>query len=216
MLSLKYILSTTHLFIVTFILSAVISYFVTPFVIRLAYKIGAIDVPKDNRRVHKKPIPRLGGLSIAISFFITLLLFSTITKEMLVLFISLSIIIVMGIIDDVKGLGAKFKFLIQIFAATLVAVFAFRIKFLANPFEPMHYWFLGNFSIPVTVFWIVGITNTVNLIDGLDGLAPGFSSNSSMPIALILFKNGDYFFTLILIDLIGSIVVFLPFNFNPA
>ena len=74
MLSLKYILSTTHLFIVTFILSAVISYLVTPFVIRLAYKIGAIDVPKDNRRVHKKPIPRLGGLSIAISFFITLFL----------------------------------------------------------------------------------------------------------------------------------------------
>ena len=216
MLSLKYILSTTHLFIVTFILSAVLSYFVTPFVIRLAYKIGAIDVPKDNRRVHKKPIPRLGGLSIAISFFITLLLFSTITKEMLVLFISLSIIIIMGIIDDVKGLGAKFKFLIQIFAATLVAVFAFRIKFLANPFEPMHYWFLGNFSIPVTVFWIVGITNTVNLIDGLDGLAAGISAISSMTLALILFKNGDYFFTLILIALIGAILGFLPFNFNPA
>ena len=216
MLSLKYILSTTHLFIVTFILSAVISYLVTPFVIRLAYKIGAIDVPKDNRRVHKKPIPRLGGLSIAISFFITLLLFSTITKEMLVLFLSLSIIIVMGIIDDVKGLGAKIKFLIQIFAATLVAVFAFRIKFLANPFEPMHYWFLGNFSIPLTVFWIVGITNTVNLIDGLDGLAAGISAISSMTLALILFKNGDYFFTLILIALIGSILGFLPFNFDPT
>ena len=138
MFSLKYTLSTSQLFIVTFVLSAVISYFVTPLVIKLAYRIGAIDVPKDNRRVHKKPIPRLGGLAIAISFFITLLLFSTVTKEILVLFISLSIIIVMGVIDDVKGIGAKVKFLIQILAATLVAVFAFRIKFLANPFEPMH------------------------------------------------------------------------------
>ena len=70
MFSLKYTLSTTQLFIVTFVLSAVISYFVTPLVIKLAYRIGAIDVPKDNRRVHKKPIPRLGGLAIAISFFI--------------------------------------------------------------------------------------------------------------------------------------------------
>ena len=204
MFPLKDMLSTTQLFIITFVLSAVIAYFVTPLVIKLAYKIGAIDVPKDNRRVHKKPIPRLGGLAIAVSFFITLFLFSNVTKEILVLFISLSIIIIMGIIDDVKGIGAKVKFLIQILAATLVAVFAFRIKFLANPFEPMHYWFLGNLSIPITVFWIVGITNTVNLIDGLDGLAAGISAISSMTLALILFKNGDYFFTLILIALIGA------------
>lgn len=216
MFGLKTILSTTQLFIASFIVSAVISYFATPLVIKLAYKIGAIDVPKDNRRVHKKPIPRLGGLAIAISFFITVCLFVTVNKDLLFLFLSLSIIIVMGIVDDVKGLGAKLKFGIQIIAATIVAVFAFRITFIANPFAPMHYIFLSYISIPITVFWIVGITNTVNLIDGLDGLAAGVSAISSTTLALILFKNGDYYSTIILVALIGAILGFLPFNFNPA
>ena len=213
---LKISLSTSQLFIASLIVSAVISYFSTPLVIKLAHKIGAIDVPKDNRRVHKVPIPRLGGLAIAIAFFISVGLFATVTKEIIVLFIALSIIIVMGIIDDVKGLGAKLKFVIQIIAATIVAVFAFRIKFVANPFESMHYIYLGIFSIPITVFWIVGITNTVNLIDGLDGLAAGISAISSITLAMILFKNGDYYSTLILVSLIGAILGFLPYNFNPA
>lgn len=216
MFGLKYVLTTTQLFIVSFIFSIVVSYFSTPLTIKLAYKIGAIDVPKDNRRVHKVPIPRLGGISIAFSFFITTLLFNTLNKELIVLFFTLFIILIMGVIDDIKELNAKFKFLIQIIAATIVAVFSIRIEYLANPILPMHYFFLRYMSIPITVFWIVGITNTVNLIDGLDGLAAGISAISSTTLAIILFKNGDYFHTMILISLIGSILGFLPFNFNPA
>ncbi|WP_455090072.1 glycosyltransferase family 4 protein [Peptoanaerobacter stomatis] len=216
MFGLKYVLSTTQLFIISFIFSIVLSYFATPFVIKLAHKIGAIDVPKDNRRVHKVPIPRLGGISIAFSFFVTTLFFNSMNKELIILFVALFIILVMGVVDDIKDLNAKLKFFIQIIAASIVAIFAIRIEYLANPMMPMHYLFLRYMSIPITVFWIVGITNTVNLIDGLDGLAAGISAISSTTLALILFKNGDYFHTLLLISLIGSILGFLPFNFNPA
>lgn len=216
MLGLKNTLSTTQLFIVSFVFSIIISYFITPFVIKLAHKIGAIDIPKDNRRVHKKPIPRLGGISIAFSFFITTILFNTMTKELTILFFALFIIIIMGVLDDIKELGAKLKLIIQIIAATIVAVFSVKIEFVANPFGDMSYVFLHYLSIPLTIFWIVGITNTVNLIDGLDGLAAGISAISSTTFAIILFKNGDYVSTLILIALIGSILGFLPFNFNPA
>lgn len=216
MLGLKNVLTTTQLFIVSFIFSILISYFITPFVIKLAYKIGAIDVPKDNRRVHKKPIPRLGGISIAFSFFITTILFNNITKDLIILFLAIFMILIMGVFDDIKELGPKLKLLIQIIAALIVAVFSVRIEFVANPFETVPRVFFGYLSIPLTVFWIVGITNTVNLIDGLDGLAAGVSAISSTTFAIILFKHGDYASTLILIALIGGILGFLPFNFNPA
>lgn len=208
--------STTWLFIILFAVSGLISYFITPFVIKLAYRIGAIDVPKDNRRVHKKPIPRLGGLAIAIAFAVSTLTLNEVKPDILVLFISLSIIIVMGVLDDVYDLNAKLKFFIQIVAALIVTFFMVRIKFLANPFSPMQYIFLGYWGIPLTVFWIVGITNTVNLIDGLDGLAAGVSCISSLTLALILLKNGDHYYTSVLIALIGAILGFLPYNFNPA
>ncbi|MBS6062971.1 glycosyltransferase family 4 protein [Criibacterium bergeronii] len=216
MLGITQYISTTKLFILLFITSGAISYVVTPLVIKLAKKIGAIDVPKDNRRVHKVPIPRLGGLAIAIAFFLSTIFLNEVKPEILVMFAALCIIIIMGVLDDIYDLNAKLKLFLQIVAAAIITLFMVRIKFIANPFVPMEYFFLGYMSIPITIFWIVGITNTVNLIDGLDGLAAGISAISSMTLALILLKNGDYYYTSILIALIGAILGFLPYNFNPA
>ena len=162
-----------------FVLSGVLAYMLTPLVKRFAYAIGAIDVPKDNRRMHKKPIPRLGGLAIFIGFLGAILVFYRFDMQMLSILLGSMLIVVLGIFDDVLALGAKFKFVVQIIAAAIpVCVGGLQIKVFTsfNPFSSSPYFFLGIFSIPVTIIWIVGITNAVNLIDGLDGLAVGVSS----------------------------------------
>lgn len=203
-------------FIVVFFISATIAYLFTPSVINLAHKIGAIDVPKDNRRVHKEPIPRLGGLAIAFGFFITGLLFFRFITKLFMIFLGAALIIISGVIDDTKGLSPKGKLAFQIAAALLVSFSGTRIEFLSDIFTPGKYFDVGMLSIPMTVFWIVGITNTVNLIDGLDGLAAGISAISSFCLMLIVMQNGDVVLALTLAALIGAITGFFPYNFNPA
>lgn len=201
----------------SFLLAMAVSYFMTPPVIRLAHKIGAIDVPKDNRRVHKTPIPRLGGLAIFIGFLAGVLLFVPLSRELVGILLAATVIIVMGIVDDTVGLGAKTKLMIQIFCALTVTFFGVRIDFVRNPLSFGHeFVYLSFFSVPLTVFWIVGITNTVNLIDGLDGLAAGVSSIAAVTMALVAFINGEYTQTAIVLALAGGAIGFLPFNFNPA
>lgn len=203
--------------VLAFILAMLVSYWLTPFVIRLAYKIGAIDVPKDNRRVHKKPIPRLGGLAIYAGFVVGTFFVVPLTKEMIGILIGSAGIVCMGAVDDTIGLNAKTKLFIQICCALIVTLFGVRIDFVRNPFSSIQsFFYLKMFSIPVTVFWIVGITNTVNLIDGLDGLAAGVSSIAALTMAFVAFMNGEYVHTAIVLALAGGAVGFLPFNFNPA
>lgn len=203
--------------VLAFVLAMAVSYKMTPFVISLAHKVGAIDVPKDNRRVHKKPIPRLGGLAIYAGFVVGSILMVPMTKEMIGILIGSAGIVLMGAVDDTVSLGAKTKLLIQIACAVIVTLFGVRIDFVRNPFSPIQsFFYLKAFSIPVTVFWIVGITNTVNLIDGLDGLAAGVSSIAALTMAFVAFMNGEYIHTAIVLALAGGAVGFLPFNFNPA
>lgn len=200
-----------------FLAAMACSYTLTPFVIKLAHRLGAIDIPKDNRRVHKTPIPRLGGIAIFMGFIIAALIFVPINREILGIFAASLIIVTMGVIDDTVTLGAKTKLLIQIICALIVAFFGVKIEFITNPFdESTGIFYLGILGIPITVFWIVGITNTVNLIDGLDGLAAGVSAISGVTLALISFLNGEIVPAMLLMALAGGAIGFLPFNFNPA
>lgn len=199
------------------IIAGLISFLLTPFVIKLAHRFGAIDVPKDERRVHKKPIPLWGGLAMFTGFFVSMFLFSKIgTIKLLGLFAGGIIVLATGMVDDVKPLGAKSKLVMQIVAALVLVASGFEIKYFTNFFSDSGYIILGFLSIPVSVIWIVGVTNTVNLIDGLDGLAAGISAIAAVTISYIAIINHRYDAAMITLILAGSSIGFLPYNFNPA
>ena len=206
--------------IFAFIVSFAFTFATTPLVRRFAFKIGAIDIPKDNRRMHKKPTPRIGGLAIIFGFTVTTLCFAQPSRQLYGTLAGAAIIAVMGVIDDCKNLPAKLKFVIQIIAA-LVVVFAGDIKIdvFTNPnfLSDNPYWVLPEWlSVTLTVIWIVFITNAVNFIDGLDGLAAGVSAIMSISLVFISIRVGEYSIAILGIALMGSCFGFLPFNFNPA
>ena len=180
--------------IFTFIVSFAFTFATTPLVRRFAFKIGAIDIPKDNRRMHKKPTPRIGGLAIIFGFTVATLCFAQPSRQLYGTLAGAAIIAVMGVIDDCKNLPAKLKFVIQIIAA-LVVVFAGDIKIdvFTNPnfLSDNPYWVLPEWlSVTLTVIWIVFITNAVNFIDGLDGLAAGVSAIMSISLVFISIRVG--------------------------
>ena len=180
--------------LLTLVLCFLLSVSITPLVKKLAIAIGAIDKP-DPRKVHQKIMPRLGGLAIYISFIIGFLALGLLNRETLPIIIGCTIIIITGILDDKFTLSAKVKLLGQIVAAIIVVMNGVVIQFINLPFGGMIEF--GIFSIPITILWIVGITNAVNLIDGLDGLAAGVSSIALITISgMALIKRGFiYFFT---------------------
>lgn len=200
------------------LVALVVSFLMTPIVKNFAYKVGAIDVPKDARRMHKVPIPRLGGLAIFIGFMISILLFVTITPEMKSILLGVVIIVVLGVVDDIMALPAKLKFVVQIVAALIPATHGVVIQALSNPnvFSDKPYWVLGWLSIPITVLWIVGLTNAVNLIDGLDGLANGVSAISAATVLVIALLGSQFQVALVMAALVGACVGFMPYNQNPA
>lgn len=209
--------------IFAFIIAFIFTLATTPVVRRFAYVIGAVDVPKDKRRVHKRPTPRIGGLAIIFGFAVAVLVaFSRDdwTRQTIGSLAGAGILAVLGIVDDCKELGAKLKFVVQI-AAALVVIYVgdIRIAFFSNPnvfSEASHimlpYWM----SVVVTVLWIVFITNAVNFIDGLDGLAAGVSAIMSMSLVFIAISYHNYTIAIMGLALMGSCFGFLPFNFNPA
>ena len=200
------------------IVALIVALVATPVVKSLAFKMGAMDVPKDNRRMHVHPIPRMGGLAIVLGFLLSVLLFAEITPQLRGMLLGSVIIVVLGIFDDIYSLPAMFKFVVQIVAA-LVAVFSGNvIQTLSNPniFSSDLYWDLGVLSIPVSVIWIVAITNAVNLIDGLDGLACGVSTISSMTLLVISLVVSDAPAAILMAALAGSCIGFLPYNLTPA
>ena len=198
----------------------VVSFLMTPVVKSFAYKVGAIDVPKDERRMHHKPIPRLGGLAIFAGFMASILLFVDIrlNPQMQSILLGAVIIVVLGVVDDIMALPAKLKFVIQIAAALIPALNGVSIQALSNPniFSPNAYWVLNWLSIPITVLWIVGITNAVNLIDGLDGLANGVSAISAATVLVIALICSEAQVAVVMAALVGACVGFLPYNLNPA
>ncbi len=199
------------------IVSAVIVFLLTPVLKRIAFKHGFLDVPRDKRRVHKKPIPLLGGVGIYFSTVICILIFVGLSREIIGLIIGSTIILISGLIDDKWDLSPKKKMLFQIVAAIVLIMTDTKIEFFTNPFNfGESVIFLKFLSVPVTIFWVVGITNTVNLIDGLDGLAAGVSMISSISLMFIAKKLGFEDVSLIAAIIAGSCLGFLPHNFNPA
>jgi len=189
-----------------------------PLARRIAEKIGAIDVPKDERRMHKQPTPRLGGLALFFGFMVSVLCFCEITREFIGLLCGAVIIVILGIFDDSRGLSAKFKFGVQIIAALVVVyVGDIKIDIFTNPniFSNEKFLVLSDWvSVPVTVLWIIAITNAVNLIDGLDGLAAGVSSIAAVSLVFVAIMVDAPAIALVAVIITGACFGFLPSNFR--
>lgn len=197
----------------------------TPLVKKFAVRIGAMDTP-NARKVHTRIMPRLGGLGIFLAFIITVAALLPFVSAWFTArdmsFVSAfliggSIIVLIGALDDRFELSAKVKLLGQIVAASVV-VFGFniRVDFVNIPFQDAYSSLETWVSIPLTILWIVGVTNAINLIDGLDGLAAGVSGIAIGTIAVMSFLMGNTMIALMCLVLLGSIIGFLFFNFHPA
>jgi len=210
---------------IAFILAFITAFTITPYSIRLAKKVGAIDMPND-RRVNKRPIPRIGGIAIVAGFMVSaiyliitlciegdLVLNGEENYKMKLLGFLLGIIVLTSFayIDDIKNLKPWQKLIAQIIAASIVYAFGVRIDaindLILNPI----------FNCILTIGWIVGITNAINLIDGLDGLSSGITLISCISLLIIFATNSSSIISVVLITaLAGAISGFLPFNVNPA
>lgn len=215
---------------IAFMLAFITTFVITPYTIKLAKKIGAVDTPKDERRVNTITMPRLGGLAIIAGFIVSiiyLLIILNIEKSINLLednlyikligfFIGGLIIGIVCFIDDLKDLPPMVKLIAQIVAAIVVVTFGLRINNINIPFFDKVG--LPNvFSIILTIGWIVGVTNAINLIDGLDGLSSGIALISCISMLIIFALNGSPIIAILLITaLAGALSGFLPFNFNPA
>ena len=196
----------------------IISFAATPIVKTFAQKVGAMDVPGEARRVHDHPIPRMGGLAIFLGFLLSVLLFADINRQLQGILLGCVIIVATGAVDDVISLNPWAKLAMQLLAATVAVLHGVRIEVLAYPavWSAKEYLSLGGFSIPITIFWIVAITNSVNLIDGLDGLAVGVSTISTLTMLVIALIVSDASVAVVLAALVGACVGFMPYNLNPA
>lgn len=204
-------------FIAPFLLAACISYASTPFVRKLAFKVGAVDIPKDDRRVHKEPMPLIGGLAIFAAVIVVTLIFLPLEKEIISIIIGGTVIVMGGIIDDLKELRPRTKFMFQIIAGLILIFGDVKVDFITNPFtRDISLLYLNWLSIPITLFWIVGITNTLNFIDGLDGLSAGVAMISSITLMIVAGKFGYTSVIILSAAIAGACLGFLPFNFNPA
>ena len=203
---------------IALVAALILSFAVTPAVKLFAQFVGAIDVPKDARRIHKQPLPRLGGLAIFIGFILSVVLLADINLQVQGILLGAVIIVTLGVIDDIVQLPALAKFFVQIIAALVAIYHGVVIEVLSNPivFSESEYVSFGLLSIPVTVLWIVAITNSVNLIDGLDGLAVGVSTISSIVMLVIAMMVSEENVAVIIAALAGACLGFLPYNFNPA
>lgn len=200
-------------FIMAFI-ALILSLLLVPGVAKLAIHIGAVDKP-NARKVHTKIMPRMGGLAIYVSFFVVLFLSQSMTQQLFGLFLGGTVLVIVGIIDDMKDIPAKVKLCGQIVAACIVVAFGVRVDFMTNIFHGDTF-FLSVFSIPVTIIWIVSIINAVNLIDGLDGLAAGISIIAAITMAIVGYASGQAAMASMAMILIGATLGFLRYNFHPA
>ena len=193
------------MYILALIIALLASFLLTPYVKKLAFRIGAVDRP-DKRKVHTHIMPRLGGLAIYLATVLAVVLCVPLTKDILGILLGGTWIVILGILDDKYSLPAKGKLLGQIVGACILCLFDIRIEWLNNPFGG--YFYLEYLSIPFTIFWVISFINVVNLIDGLDGLAAGVTGIASLTVILVAVHQG-YFPA-------GAIIGFIHYNFNPA
>jgi UDP-GlcNAc:undecaprenyl-phosphate/decaprenyl-phosphate GlcNAc-1-phosphate transferase len=213
------------LFLLVFVISALFTLFLTPVAKRLALVLGAVDKPS-KRKIHKKAVPRFGGLPIFISFVAAIavgLYFSRkfginlsgkeINAMVGIIYGALAITI-LGLIDDIQELPAPVKLLGQIAAACIAIFFGTKILFISTPFAKLI--ILGAWVVPVTILWMVAMSNAMNLIDGLDGLASGITVIAGSALFAVAIKMGQMDSAFILCALVGAAIGFLRYNFFPA
>lgn len=215
---------------IAFMIAFMTSFMATPHTINLAKKLGAVDTPKDQRRINKITMPRLGGLAVILGFIVSityLIIVMSIEKNINIMEDSMNykltgfilgglVIGLVCFIDDVKGIKAIYKLIAQVIASIIAIYCGIRIDYIDLPFVNISSSNIVFYNI-LTIFWIVGITNAMNLIDGLDGLSTGISIISCMSLLIIFALNGSPLISIVLITaLCGSLVGFLPYNFNPA
>lgn len=217
---------------IAFLLAFITAFVLTPYTIKIAKKIGAVDIPKDERRMHKKAMPKFGGPAIIIAFLIStiyLIITSSLEGNLNIFGPENYIIKLLGFLggivllsifcffDDIKGIHPLIKLTGQLIAAGIVVACGIRIDYFDIPFFDGNIMLNNIFSIILTVVWIVGITNAINLIDGLDGLSTGISIISCISLLIIFALNASPLIAIIMITaLVGALAGFLPFNFNPA
>lgn len=219
--------------ICVFLGSAYLSVFITPLVVGLARRIGAMDFP-GIRSVHTQPIPRIGGVAIYASsmcLIVSLLFldnqigerFQEVWPQVITLLGCATGVFLIGLIDDLRGLPARFKFMVELLGALVLCIAGVRISNIGIGGYVVH---LGWLGIPITLLWIVGVTNAVNMSDGLDGLAGGIAATACGVIAIFAVHSGtihtgtaranDVMMALFALALLGGLIGFLFFNFNPA
>ncbi len=206
--------STFFIAIIAVICAALTAYTVTPPVRLLAYRLGAIDVPTDARRMHRKPMPRIGGLGIYIAFVLSTAVFCKHAPHLYAIWIGGGMLVTLGILDDIFRLSALLKLFIQLGASTIaVVLFDVRIEYVAMFGKIIQF---GGWAIPITILWITGLTNAINLIDGLDGLACGVSAITALSMFGVILVSGDIPSAILTAVLVAACVGFLPYNMNPA
>lgn len=195
-------------------LALVAGYLLTPAVSRLAVRLGALDIP-DARKLHTQPVPRLGGLAVYLAFLAGLFVFGVNGREVWGLLAGTSLIVLLGVLDDIYDLPAKAKLAGQIVAAVAVIPFGLQVEFVTNPLNGGLV-YLGWWGIPVTIFWLVAVTNALNLIDGLDGLATGTAVIAALTLATVAWTEGQTGAAALALLLGAAALGFLRYNFHPA
>jgi UDP-GlcNAc:undecaprenyl-phosphate GlcNAc-1-phosphate transferase len=193
------------LYLCIFLASLIGALIGTPLVRRLALSLGIIDKPSA-RKIHLEPIPLLGGLAISFIFLIVFSLFGGLRSEMWAVLCGALIILVVGLVDDIKGIPPFLKLGCQIGTCWLVLIFGTQVSFTHNP----------KVDIPLTFLWVVGITNAFNLLDNMDGLSVGVAAIASFFFFLLSALNGQYVIAALSAALCGSCLGFLRYNFAPA
>ena len=209
-----------------FLISVAVAFATAPLSIKVAHKLGIIDQPKDARRVHKKPIPRFGGMSIFLGSMAAMVIPAGMNEKIKIAMLGGLLMYLLGIIDDKFDIKPLTKFLGQVGIASLVYALGVRITFMSNYFgadvvdQNANVMLSAGVSYIITVLWIVGITNAVNLMDGLDGLAAGSVAIMALSLAYIAYIHGTRLGSMpvciALVAVAGGCIGFLPYNFSPA
>ena len=203
---------------ITVAFAALSAYFATPSVKALAESLNALDLPGDKRKIHRRAVPRMGGIAIFLALIAALLAFSRINAPLAGVVKGAAVIVLMGAMDDVLELRAPLKLSVQIIAALIAWRSGVRIEVLSWPLaaEGARFVYVGALSMPLTVLWITACTNALNLIDGLDGLAAGVAAISSASMLAVAALVSEAEIAILLAALTGACLGFLPYNRSPA
>jgi UDP-GlcNAc:undecaprenyl-phosphate GlcNAc-1-phosphate transferase len=192
-----------------FVFSFLLAFLSTKVIGRIAAKLKILDHPNE-RKIHKKPIPLLGGLAIFGSYVATIIFNFNFSVELKGVVIGGTIILIIGLIDDIKHIPATWKLISQVLASSILILYGVKLSFLPNT------WWGNAGEVLLTVIWVVGITNAVNFFDGMDGLATGLTAICSLSFFIVAEITGQSYLGFLTIALAGSCLGFLKFNFRPA